>query len=760
MDTPYAQFPDDGNQDGFSGQKNPQKNNMGEVYQNGIPLHPGWNHFFDQQGHVYYVQDGTGTTQWEHPMYPNFRFETVQNNQQNNQQNTTTKKATYIDPNSQSLLNNTSHYDNGAYSNQPVNPNAYQNGQNAYQKSAIPSQSPPQTWTARFGNPHHPNYSVPTNLPASSNIPNPDVPTGVSASPDLPPGWYRLYDDLTRPYFYSINTGEVSWKHPSTGAFPSQMSTSTPIPDAATAYAEFQFQSSQYNIQTQGFIPDPATYHDDISKYTQNFDFEARLRDLPADNLDESKFSSSWGTSDALNGTMNILGRDCIVSFCVWIPILSTLLGIIGVGDRSFFLGMGLGFWGTAAFTIAVMAITIWFVGKNQIEEERLMNFMTNFDSQVVNIDIVNDRIQSYIEAVPQLQITVHCYHYEKKMVSNYYYNPMVGGVAALIVNGERKELEDTLTTTHRQVINIPIVAWVDISPENTIDCIKTSKQPLIEVTYDQAYYLLPEQRDMVNRIKAQLHSLHKNCDGYCEIESEYLLFGEKNNNKSQKDTIVGNKESEKYQCSRICCLNPFGCCVGLLICGCWLPAMFSFKSLFRPLRFHSMKTLILGEPLSGGLNSGLNSSETNTNLNSFDSVSTKVLTKPRYGSYTKLERVNLLQYQIAGWKVITNDDAVKNSDMFGLYLELINKLESELDQLRTRGVTNGINGDNGDDTLIGDLYGEERKAKMGFLSGLVEQWDKTMRSQPKLAVRFGDQIEILRQEAQGFAKQHDTEHF
>ena len=25
-----------------------------------IPLHPGWQHFYDQEGHVYYVQDGTG----------------------------------------------------------------------------------------------------------------------------------------------------------------------------------------------------------------------------------------------------------------------------------------------------------------------------------------------------------------------------------------------------------------------------------------------------------------------------------------------------------------------------------------------------------------------------------------------------------------------------------------------------------------------------------------------------------------------------
>lgn len=37
-----------------------------------IPPHPGWQHYFDQQGRCYYVQDGTGTTQWTHPVVPSF----------------------------------------------------------------------------------------------------------------------------------------------------------------------------------------------------------------------------------------------------------------------------------------------------------------------------------------------------------------------------------------------------------------------------------------------------------------------------------------------------------------------------------------------------------------------------------------------------------------------------------------------------------------------------------------------------------------
>lgn len=225
------------------------------------------------------------------------------------------------------------------------------------------------------------------------------------------------------------------------------------------------------------------------------------------------------------------------------------------------------------------------------------------------------NRVAKYKAHQPSVRIEVNCYHINERPVT---------ATNTMYLNG----VTATTTTTYMEKYrvsssverySVPILAWVDSSPQNLKQAIAAvaSDHVCTHLTYDQSYLVLPEQQNMILDLKALLYNHHSNRDTHCEVTTHYhgpydsltnesTILGPDLSDGTAKPTVasfqvpelvVNNPDSFRHTLSRICWFNPLSATVGLVLLGLWFPAAIAYRTLFFSLRYHSLKTLYFGVP-------------------------------------------------------------------------------------------------------------------------------------------------------------------
>jgi len=521
-----------------------------------MPPHPGWQHYFDELGRCYYVQDGTGTTTWEHPFEPSFVA--------TKPTQMTPQPAVYPseDHSKTNLLSGVA--DSSGTPRQVRNNNRpiqIVRGKGAVNK---PTQDYLQLTDFTTVNVNHPSSSSP---PPSSSKSDKDVP--------LPFGWYEFFDENQNKYYHDSRTGKTQWEHPTTGQINTNAAASAELPDTMTTYA---------NLQTAPYIP-PADYqheYDQVkmemeaAKYLQ-FDLENRLQSVPRMKI--TKESIRYKLLDSCVNIACSLGIALIIGTVYWVSIITLIVGLLDKGDGLMAIILGASFWACGIS----MALGIWCSSSLCSSSPPIVESVSGrafraaccWGADFVPFDSIQNQIDDFEMAPPQLSINIHCYRID------YYYNATTNTYSS--------------STKTKCLTSIPInvQGWVDKSGKGFPELLETDS-PITSVKWVETFELFPEQRGLLDLYKQELYYSHLNCSVYCDVNVGYTVLGKSNTDVTQ--TSPNNFSSPGFVLQRICCFNPLALLFWVFLFGCgWVPIVLH-RMMYKPATYHSVKTLYLSD--------------------------------------------------------------------------------------------------------------------------------------------------------------------